>query len=153
AALIGLAAALAAGAALRLAWADDVEYKADEAWTFVQARAAVATGDWPRFGMPTSVGASLPNPGLSVWLFVGLAHLPGTDTPQGLTRAVQLLNVLALLALAALAWRVVAPGEREAWLWALALAAVNPLAVLMQRKLWPTSALPLFTAAFLLGWW
>src|SRR5262249_31909329 len=34
-----------------------------------------------------------------------------------------------------------------------ALLAVNPLAVLFHRKIWPPSVLPIFIALMLLGWW
>ena len=43
--------------------------------------------------------------------------------------------------------------EREAWLWAIALVAVNPLAVLYHRKLWNPSLFPLLTVCFLWCWW
>jgi hypothetical protein len=42
--------------------------------------------------------------------------------------------------------------EREPWLWAAALVAVNPYAVLMHRKIWPPSALPVFCLMPLAGW-
>ena len=35
---LGLACALVVGAALRLVWGLDIEYKADEVWTFAHAR-------------------------------------------------------------------------------------------------------------------
>ena len=44
-------------------------------------------------------------------------------------------------------------GRREPWLWALALWAVNPLAVVYERKIWPPSVLPIFFVAMLCGWW
>jgi hypothetical protein len=73
--------------------------------------------------------------------------------PTDLARAVQVLNVLALLALAAFVRWVVPAGEREPWLWAVALVAVNPLAVLFHRKIWPPCVYPVITVAFLLCWW
>jgi hypothetical protein len=124
-----------------------MEYKADEAWTFEHARA----GELGWVGMPSSV--DVPNPGLSLWVFTGLRRLSGADDPPALVRAVQWANCLALVLLVAFAWRCVARGEREAWLWAAALVAVNPLAVLFHRKLWPPCVLPLFTLAMFWGWW
>ncbi len=41
----------------------------------------------------------------------------------------------------------------RAWMWAAALAAINPVAVLFQRKIWPPSTLPLFSMIVLIGWW
>ena len=75
--LAGLVLALALGAVLRLVWVGDIEYKADEEWTYRQARDAVRAGQWPRFGMPASAGPL--NPGPSVWVFVLLGEVTGTD--------------------------------------------------------------------------
>jgi hypothetical protein len=86
-------------------------------------------------------------------VFVGLRALSGAEDPPGLTRAVQVVNCLALVLLVAFAWRHVPAGEREAWLWAAALVAVNPLAVLFHRKLWPPCVLPPLTLLMLWGWW
>jgi 4-amino-4-deoxy-L-arabinose transferase-like glycosyltransferase len=126
-----------------------MEYKADEAWTFEHARGTDLVGV-PWLGMPSSV--DVPNPGMSLWVFVALRGLSGAHDPPGLARAVQVANCLALVLLAAFAWRR-RGGEREAWLWAAALVAVNPLAVLFHRKLWPPCVLPLLTLAALWGWW
>jgi hypothetical protein len=51
------------------------------------------------------------------------------------------------------AWRCVPAAEREPWLWAAALIAVNPVAVVYHRKLWPPCMLPVFCLLFLVGWW
>src|SRR5262245_42536220 len=72
--LAALTVALAVGGVLRLLWTQDMEYKADEVWTFEQTRAS-HSGPWPRHGMPTSVEVA--NPGLSVWPFLVLARLTG----------------------------------------------------------------------------
>jgi hypothetical protein len=144
---VALAAAIALGAVLRLAWVADMEFKRDEAWTFRQAR----DGSLPKFGMPSSARA--PNPGLSVWVFVGLARLTGCDDPTALARGVQVLGIAALLGVVAFALVFVAAPEREPWLWAAALAAVNPMTVLLHRKIWPPSVLSLFTLVMLAGWW
>ncbi len=148
---VGLACALAVGAALRLAWGLDIEYKADEAWTFEHALRLLHGAPWPSLGMPSSVG--LPNPGLSLWVFAVLDALFAVQSPPDLARAVQLLNVVALVLLCAVVLRWLPAAEREPWLWAAALAAVNPMAVLFQRKIWPPSVLPLFLVLLLAGWW
>lgn len=146
-----LVIALAAGIALRLAWPEDMEYKADEAWTFEHARDADFGREVPWLGMESSVG--LPNPGMSLWAFIGLQRLTGATEAPGLVRAVQVANCLALVLLVVFALRCVPPPERVVWLWAAALVAVNPLAVLFHRKLWPPCVLPLFTLVMLWGWW
>jgi hypothetical protein len=145
--VFGVILALVVGAGLRLVWPEDIEYKADEAWTFEHSRDA----ELPWLGMPSSV--DIPNPGMSLWVFVLLQRLSGAADPPALARAVQLTNVAALVLLVCFAFRCVPRGEREAWLWAAALVAVNPLTVLFHRKIWPPCVLPLLTLAMLYGWW
>jgi len=65
---------------------------------------------------------------------------------------VQILNILALAGLLGFAWRQVDPRIKENWLWTMALVCVNPIAVLLQRKIWTQSTLPLFCLLFILGW-
>jgi hypothetical protein len=148
---IGVALALAFGAWLRLAFPLDIEWKADEAWSFAHAQAMVAGGAWPPLGMPTSIAT--PNPGLSAWVFGALTWLSGAKTPPDLARAVALCNIAALAALVAFAVVCVDRARREPWLWAAALVAVNPLAMIFERKIWPPSVLPLPAAALLWAWW
>jgi hypothetical protein len=150
-AALGLALALGVGIALRLAYPNDIEWKGDEAWTFVHAQSLVAGGPWPWSGMTTSLGP--PNPGMSLWVFAGLFAACGVETPPDLARAVQSLNIAALVAFTAFAFAVVPKQRREPWLWAAALWAVNPLAVIFERKIWPPSVLPLAMIAFIAAWW
>jgi 4-amino-4-deoxy-L-arabinose transferase-like glycosyltransferase len=146
-AVFGVVLALVAGAGLRLVWPADIEYKADEVWTFEHSRDANLS--W--LGMPSSV--DIPNPGMSLWVFVGLQRLCVAEDPPALARAIQCVNILALVLLAGFAFRHVPHGEREPWLWAVALVAVNPLAVLFHRKIWPPCVLPILTLLMLYGWW
>lgn len=143
--------AIAAGIALRLIWPGVIEFKADERWTFDQVQAILGGGTWPAFGMPTSMGPA--NPGLSIWLFALLGFVFGADNPPALARAVQIVDSAALIAMWAVIRRVVPSDDREPWYWALALYAVNPFAVLLERKIWPPSLVPPFIVLFLLGWW
>lgn len=143
--------AIAAGIALRLAFPRDIEFKLDEFWTFELVRRTLQEGQWFWTGMPMSTGGS--NPGMSVWAFVALGWIFGADTPPALARGVQLLNCAALLALVAFTWRSVREDEREPWLWAAALWAVNPIAVVIERKIWPPSVLPIFTVGIIATWW
>lgn len=148
---IPLILVLSAGIAIRLAYPDDIEYKHDERWSFEQSRAALDGGPWPALGLPTSVGGR--QPGLSVWVFIGLAWISEADTPPELARAVQITNGLALLGLAVFAWRSVPRPASEGWLWATALWAANPLAVIYERKIWPQSVLPVFAVGLIAAWW
>jgi len=149
--MAALILAIAAGIALRFAYPLDIEWKADEHWSFEHARSMLAGGGWPPVGMPTSVGA--PNPGLSLWIMTALTSLFDVHTPPQLAHAVQTLNGLALIAFGFFACFAVPPEKREPWLWAAALWALNPIAMIYERKIWPPSVLPLFSVAFLWAWW
>lgn len=147
----GAVLAIAVGAALRLGFHQDIEWKGDEQWTYLHAQAMAASGAWPAIGMPSSVGA--PNPGASLWVFAGLVRLFGVRTPPDLAGAVQGLNVLALVGFAAFAFLAVPRARREPWLWALALWAVNPVSIILERKIWPPSTLPLPMVGLMTAWW
>jgi len=142
---------LLCGAVLRLIWVGDMEYKADERWFFEQTQSETRDSFFPWLGLPSSTFAL--NPGTVSWPFVVLGWLTGATEPTQLARAVQVVNVLALLALAYFALRVVPAAEREPWLWAVALLAVNPITVLMHRKIWNVSVLLPLTVPVLIGWW
>lgn len=148
---LGLAGALLAGAALRLVWVEDIEFKGDESWTFLQTQTIGESEQFPWLGMPTSV--QLRNPGMSLWVFLGLAKLFPIHDPLGLARSVQAINIVAIAMLMGFAWLCCPRIEREPWLWSAALLCVNPLAVLFHRKIWPPCVLPVFVSALLLGWW
>jgi hypothetical protein len=147
--LVGLALALVVGAVLRLGFYGVIEWKADEQWTFAHAQAMAQTGVWPPIGMPSSVGA--PNPGLSLWVFTWLIQL-GAKTPPDLARAVQILNVAALVLFAAFGLLAIPKERREPWLWAAALWAANPASIVLERKIWTPSTLPLPTVGMLWAW-
>jgi hypothetical protein len=155
---IALAAALAAvllGAGLRLVWCGDMEYKYDQAWTFEHSQSfgqtpeTTGAGAWR--GMLSSVG--IDNPGLSLWVYVGLARVFDAHDPPALNRAVQVVDVGAIVLLLVFVWRAVPAAEREPWLWAVALLSLNPFMVLLHRALWPPSVLPIISLPFLVGWW
>ncbi|HEV3343997.1 MAG TPA: hypothetical protein VG125_26720 [Pirellulales bacterium] len=146
---LALAAVLAAGVVLRLVWLDDIEYKTDEEWTWRHAQAAGRSEPMSWVGMPTSAGPE--NPGMSLWVFIPLRWLG--EGPVDLARGVACLSIAALLLTVLFAWRWVPPQERETWLWAAALSAVNPLSVLHHRKIWPPCAFPLLGTLFVICWW
>jgi hypothetical protein len=79
--------------------------------------------------------------------------MSGAAVPPELARAVQALNCVALIALPLFAWRCVPERDREGWFWAAGLWAVNPIAVIFERKIWPPSVLPLFIVAMIAAWW
>jgi hypothetical protein len=147
-----VAASIASGIALRFAWASDIEYKADERQIFDEATSSVSNRwNFGMVGAPTSMGP--PAPGMALWLFAGLAYLTHAHTAPALAQAVQTMNVLALLALVAFAFAAFKDERRERWLWACGLWAVNPIAVILERKLWPPSLLPLGMVTVIVCWW
>jgi hypothetical protein len=147
---IGFFVAVAAGIVFRLVWLEDIEFKRDEAWTFNQVRAFWQTYHLPLVGMDSS--ATIPNAGMSLWVFVAMSLITPLDDPLAVTRAVQLLNIAAILLLTLFVLTSIERAERESWLWSVALVSVNPLMVLFSRKLWAQDTLPIFTMGVLLGW-
>lgn len=148
---VGLAGALIVGAVLRLIWVMDMEYKGDEAWIFDRTQQTGRTEPFRWVGMGSSAGFR--SPGMSIWPFLLLSKVFAAKDPTMLARAVQLLNISAILLLLVFAFRMVCEEEREPWLWAAALVSVNPLAVIFHRKIWPPSVLPVFTVLMLMSWW
>ncbi len=148
------------GVVLRLTWLSDMEYKFDEKYMFERVRGFLDGSEpWQWIGMPS--GVSLRNPGMSIWVFEWLGWLFRVTEPVGLARAVALCNCLAIVLTAGIGsgWRfgkaesLLPEGEREPWLWAAALVAVNPLALMVHRKIWAQSILPLFCVLFLISFW
>ncbi len=148
---IALGMALVAAAALRLAWVGDMEYKGDEAYMFHRTQAVGVSEPWPWLGERSGVG--LRNPGLSVWAFVAPARVLGLHDPTAVDRIVEVANIAALVLLLVFALRWVPESEREPWLWATVLMALNPTAIVLSRKIWAQSLLPLFSSLVFMAWW
>jgi 4-amino-4-deoxy-L-arabinose transferase-like glycosyltransferase len=136
------------GIALRTIALDHMEYKEDEEYNFAWSQLIGKTQPWPAHGMPS--GVYVPNPGMSVWTFAGLAKVVGAHDPVDLMRALAIFAVLGIALCGALARFSARPRD---WLWVAALGLVNPIQVLYQRKLWPEPFLPVFVALTLMGWW
>jgi hypothetical protein len=138
------------GCCLRLLWADDMKWQADEIWMYETAH-AVATGQalWPGLGMRNGVG--LPNPGLSVWSFIAMAH--AAPNPVALVRWVQGLNIAAILLFVGFICRSVPRIQQPTWLWGLAIASVNPVAMIFSRKIGTQDILPFVAFFVVLGHW
>ncbi len=146
--MVALAAAVLLGGILRLIWPSDMEYKGDERYLFHHATGA---DPFPWLGQSSGVGTR--NPGMGIWIYSLMAKGLHLVTPLALVRGVMVLNVIALVGLAIFALHMVPSRQREPWLWATALVAVNPVAVLFSRKLWIQSVLPPFVMAMLVAWW
>jgi hypothetical protein len=139
--------AIAIGCGLRLLWAEDMEWKADEIWMFEQARSILlGTTPWPAVGMLNSAG--FVNPGMSLWAFVPMA---GSPDPIVMVRWVMALNIGAIGAfIAFILWRI-PKAQQLTWLWGMAIASVNPMAILFSRKIWAQNILPPFCFLIFLG--
>ncbi|MGB3692901.1 MAG: hypothetical protein WA999_09255 [Spirulinaceae cyanobacterium] len=138
------------GSILRLLWAADMEWKYDEKTIFALAQQiADGTVPWPVSGFPSSVIVRIP--GMSVWCFAIIAKF--VDSPVAMVRWVQWLNVGTLwLFFGFITWQI-PKIERLTWLWGLAIASVNPFAILMSRRIWQPDILAPFCLLIFLGHW
>ncbi len=145
--MIGL---IAIGCILRLIWAEDMKWKFDEIWMFETAR-AVVTGhqSFPLLGMRSSAG--ILNPGASVWCFILLGFV--SPDPVSMVRWVALLNIVAVGLFFWFFSTRIEQSQRLIWLWGLAIAAVNPLAIAFSRKIWAQNILAPFCFFIFLGHW
>lgn len=136
-------ASLILGVMARLIWPSDMEYKYDEQYLFEATQAHVVTGTWPSLGMDS--GAGLPNPGLSFWPFIAAGFF--LKDPLSLTIFVQVLNCFALVILGILFFKKFKDKRDQASAsLGLALFAVSPIPIILARKLWAQSILPIFSA-------
>lgn len=145
-----LACILLLGIFLRLIWGCDIEFKEDEAYTFSRVINFGTIEDWQWVGMKSSVG--LVNPGLTVWIFILIGKILHVQTPPELARGVQLLNSIALILVIGVAFCCLPKDQRKTWFWSAAIAAVNPLAIVLHRKIWPQSVVPIFSILLILCW-
>ena len=135
------------GCLLRFLWAEDMEWKSDEIWMFEQARAIVlGRASLPSVGMMNSAG--FVNPGMSLWVFIPLALSPD---PLQMVRWVMALNSGALVAFTGFILWNIPRNQQLTWLWGLAIASVNPMAILFSRKIWAQNILPPFCFLLFLG--
>ena len=131
----------------RLLWVDDMEWKDDERLMFQLSHKVVDEEKLPAVGMMS--GGGIVNPGLSVVVFSAIALF--TDSPIAMTRAVQLINILAILLFLLFIYIKVPEEEKRIWYFGIALAAISPLAVLFSRKIWAQDLLPFFCFFVILG--
>ena len=123
-----------------------VEFKHDEAYLSLLAQDALARGDLPLVGMPSSVG--VPNAPTSVWLMMLPYAL--TNNPLVATLFVAALNVAGVAVLYLLARRMLG---RAAATSAGVLYALSPWAVLFSRKIWAQDMhTPFLLLGLYLGW-
>ncbi len=150
-ALWALGIALIFGVLVRYVWIMDMEFKGDEQFLYEQSQLVGVTQPWPELGMVSGVGTK--QPALCTWILPILQRVFRFTDPTGAARAIQSMNILALFLFAAFAWRRIPREDREVWIWGVALGAVNPMAVILQRKIWSHSALPLFSFLAMAAWW
>jgi hypothetical protein len=136
---------LSLGIVFRLVWNTDMEWKTDEKLMYRMANEAVQSARLPETGMMS--GGGIVNPGFSVAPFAFFAFF--TDSPLTMNRMVQLLNIAAIIGLLLFVNLRLNGIERQVWLFALALVAVSPMAVVYSRKIWAQDTLPIFCLALL----
>jgi hypothetical protein len=125
---------------LRLIWANDMEWKADEVLMYNMAKEAAETGSLPWVGMKSGIG--LANAGFSIWPFVLFYKI--SSNPLNMVRMVMWSNVFALLLMWYCASRL-QQGKRVMQFGVL-LTGVNVLMVLFSRKIWAQDMMPVFIA-------
>ena len=139
-------AALACAILLRVTFPHDVTWEGDQKWMLMHARETGATAPWSWAGSLSSGG--VPHPGMSLWLFIVLVRWLHLSTPLLVSQAVAFMSIAALALIGVWAIAGMRGAEREQWLWAGALAAVNPVDTFLERVIWAPSALPVFLVAF-----
>jgi len=93
------------------------------------------------------------NPGMSLWIFVFLVRAFRITRPEQLSEIVAALTVLAIALIGVWSALQLRGQERDIWLTAGALAAVNPISIFLARNIWAQSMLPVFALAFWFGMW
>src|SRR5215472_820489 len=93
-ATLWMLAFVVAGAALRLSFPLDIEFKSDERGFFQQAHAIATGAAWPWLGPTTSVGPR--GPVMTTWILGVLAWISHAASPPQLARAVQWLSIAGL---------------------------------------------------------
>jgi hypothetical protein len=130
------------GSALRLLWPTDLEWKYDQIWMFNAAHEfanQIKPFDW--MGMTSSAG--VPNPGLSVWVFIQIAKF--TTTPVQMTMVIQWINVICLWGF----WLLFRNfGLSNGILW----MAVAPIPIFLSRIIWAQSLVLPFVLIFMAGY-
>ena len=82
------------------------------------------------------------NPAFGVWIFAALGRI--CHDPVRMVNAVEVLNIAALTGFALFAFLRVRPEWQVPWMLGIGLQAVNPLAILLSRKIWTQCVLPPF---------
>ncbi|MGB3694252.1 MAG: hypothetical protein WA999_16180 [Spirulinaceae cyanobacterium] len=148
--LIGVISFLVAGTILRLLWAADMEWKWEEQWMFQQAQQIAAGAiPLPVGGIQSSIG--IPNPGMGVWCFAVIAKF--AKDPVAMVRGVQILNILPIWFFFGFVVKNIPKSNWNPWLWGLAIASVNPIAIVLSRKLWIPDIMAPFCLLIFLGHW
>lgn len=143
--------ALVCGTVLRLIYPRDTVWDPDQVWNFEHGIGMGATLPWDCLGMMSSGGVR--NPGMSLWIFVLLARTLGITNPEQLSRTVAVMSILAIVLIGFWSLVQLRGSDREVWLAAGAIAAVNPIAIFLDRVIWAQSTLPLLAVAFWIGIW
>jgi len=140
---------LLVGLLIRLFWVQDMPFEMDQKWTMQRVMNWGVSEPFPWIGMRSSVG--VPNPGLSVWGFIGLGALFGSH-PIGVATGVIFLNFFSLLILFIYAFKKTKGLEQNLWMWLISFNCVNPFSFHFNRNIWAQSLLPFLGTLVLLSW-
>jgi hypothetical protein len=143
--------ALICGTVLRLIYPRDAVWDPDQVWNFEHGIGVGSTLPWGWLGMMSSGGVR--NPGMSLWIFVLLVRTFGITNPEQLSRTIAVISILAIVLIGFWALIQLRGSDQEVWLAAGAIAAVNPVAIFLDRVIWAQSTLPLLAVAFWIGIW
>lgn len=148
--IILIFAFILSGIILRLIWPADMEWKFDEKDIFSWSQ-RIVNGESPIPVAGAMSSALVRIPGMSIWFFA----LPGkfVDTPVALVQWVQWLNVVTLGLFTGFVFWQIPQKHHLMWLWGIAIASVNPLAILLSRRIWQPDVLAFFCFFIFLGHW
>lgn len=141
---------LALGILLRVVWPEDMEWKFDEKDIFSWSQ-RIVNGESPIPIAGAMSSALVRIPGMSIWFFAMIGQF--ADHPIAMVQWVQWLNVCTLLLLTGFVFWQVPHSEQLTWLWGIAIASVNPLAILLSRRIWQPDVLAFFCFFIFLGHW
>jgi hypothetical protein len=121
-----------------------MEWTDDEMFLYINSKyySTLSFQNWPSIGPVTSQGFL--HPVLYLWIYSLLALF--SKNPIDMVRMVMVLNALAIVGLAMFFYLHNSfAKERVKYLWAVALTAVSPFAILFSRKIWSQDLLCFFS--------
>lgn len=138
------------GIVLRVLYPADSAWFNDQIWYFRHGAEMGKTLPWEWTGAES--GGGVRSPGMSEWVFYPLVHVFHLTSPEQLAQTVAWLSIAAIILIGIFASRLQG-SDRENWLSAGALAAVNPTGIWLERVIWNPSVLPVLLVIFWMSVW